>query len=101
MRSEEFIRQVRAKRCNRAIFERWAALDLPDGWLVAGCLLQTDLSETGEQRVQARVDAALADLGVLVETPSCSWPRRAPTGNAGPGSRSNKAVDRASIPILK
>ena len=87
-----FLQDVRANRFNRAILERWDALALPDGWLVAGCLFQTvwnlrsgaapeaairdydifyfdgdDLSESGEQWVQARVDAALADLGVPVE----------------------------------
>jgi hypothetical protein len=92
MPPHEFIRQVRANRCNRAILERWQALALPDGWLVAGCLFQTvwnlrggaapeagikdydlfyfdgaDLSEAGEQRVQTRVDAVLADLGMVVE----------------------------------
>jgi hypothetical protein len=89
---DRFLRDVRANGFNRAILERWEALALPDGWLVAGCLFQTvwnlrsgaapeasikdydifyfdgsDLSEAGEQRVQARVDAALGDLGVAVE----------------------------------
>jgi hypothetical protein len=77
---------------NRAILDRWDALALPDGWLVAGCLFQTvwnrqagrapvagikdydlfyfdadDLSEQGEKRVQARVDGVLADLDIAVE----------------------------------
>ena len=37
----DFIRDVRANRFNRAILDRWEALALPDGWLVAGCLFQT------------------------------------------------------------
>src|SRR5450830_935426 len=77
---------------NRTILERWEALALPDGWLVAGCLFQTvwnlqagrapetdikdydlfyfdasDLSPDGEQQVQARVNHILADLGVSIE----------------------------------
>lgn len=83
---------ILANRFNRAILQRWDALALPDGWLVAGCLFQTvwnlqagrapeadikdydlfyfdpqDLGEAAERRVQARVDAVLGDLGVTVE----------------------------------
>ncbi len=77
---------------NRAILDRWDALALPDGWLVAGCLFQTvwnlktdrpptadiqdydlfyfkpdDVSEDGERRMQAHVDRVLGDLGVRIE----------------------------------
>ncbi|WP_426339822.1 nucleotidyltransferase family protein [Pseudoduganella sp. S-14] len=87
-----FRADVLANRNNRVILERWAALDLPDCWLVAGCLFQTvwnlqagrapeadikdydlfyfdqtDLSEQGEQDVQERVDGLFADLGVPIE----------------------------------
>lgn len=87
-----FIQDVRANRHNRAILERWSALALPGGWLVAGCLFQTvwnlrsgaapeaqikdydifyfdgdDLSEDGERRVNARIGAVLGDLGVVIE----------------------------------
>jgi uncharacterized protein len=90
--TDRFVRDVLANRHNRTIFDRWDALALPDGWLVAGCLFQTvwnlrggaapeaqikdydlfyfdasDLTETGEQQVQARVEEALGDIGVLVE----------------------------------
>jgi len=89
---ERFVADVRTNRHNRAILERWHALNLPDGWLVAGCLFQTvwnlqagaapeanirdydlfyfdadDLSEAGEQRVQAHVDDVLGDLGIVTE----------------------------------
>ncbi len=89
---DRFRADVLANRINRAILERWGALDLPDSWLVAGCLFQTvwnlqagrapeadikdydlfyfdaaDLSEQGEQAVQARVDQLFADLGVTIE----------------------------------
>lgn len=77
---------------NRTILERWHALALRDGWLVAGCLFQTvwnlqagrapeanikdydlfyfdadDLSEAGEREVQAHVDEVLADLEITIE----------------------------------
>lgn len=89
---EQFRADALTNRNNRIILERWNALALPDGWLVAGCLFQTiwnrqggrapeaaikdydlfyfdsgDLSEEGERAVQARVDEVLADLGVPIE----------------------------------
>jgi len=89
---ERFIADILKNRNNRAILERWHALALPDGWLVAGCLFQTvwnlrsgrapeagikdydlfyfdasDTSDAGERCVQARVDEALGDLGITVE----------------------------------
>jgi hypothetical protein len=90
--TKRFIEDVLTNRHNRAVLERWDALALPDGWLVAGCLFQTvwnlrggaspeaqikdydlfyfdgtDLSEQGEREVQTRVDAVLGDLGVIAE----------------------------------
>lgn len=87
-----FLRDAFANRHNRAILDRWAALDLNDGWLVAGCLFQSvwnavqgqpaeahikdydlfyfdaaDVSREGEARMQAHVDAVLGDLGVSIE----------------------------------
>ena len=92
MHEQRFLGDVLENRNNRAILDRWSALDLPDGWLVAGCLFQTvwnlqagraaeadikdydlfyfddeDLSEAAERRVQARVDEVLGDLGVTAE----------------------------------
>jgi len=89
---ERFLADILANRHNRAILDRWDALALPDGWLVAGCLFQTvwnlqagrppeadikdydlfyfdagDTSEEGERRMQAHVEGVLADLGVTVE----------------------------------
>ncbi|MGZ5180771.1 MAG: nucleotidyltransferase family protein [Ramlibacter sp.] len=88
----QFIARVLRNPGNAFILERWSALALPDGWLVAGCLFQTvwnlcggrapqegikdydlfyfdaaDLSEAGEQAVQSRVEAALGGLGIAVE----------------------------------
>lgn len=90
--STRFLADVTRNRHNRAILERWPALSLPDGWLVAGCLFQTvwnlrsgrapeadikdydlfyfdaaDTTEAGEQRRQAHVESVLGDLGVSVE----------------------------------
>lgn len=87
-----FLCDILRNRFNRAILDAWPRLDLPDGWLVAGCLFQTvwnlrsdrppeadikdydvfyfdpsDLSEEGEQAVQRRVLAQLGPLGVPVE----------------------------------
>ena len=89
---DRFITDILKNRNNQAILERWHALALPDGWLVAGCLFQTvwnlrsgcapeagikdydlfyfdaiDTSDAGERRVQAQVDDALGDLGITVE----------------------------------
>jgi hypothetical protein len=89
---ERFLSDILQNSNNRAILERWSALSLPDGWLVAGCLFQTvwnlrsgnapeagikdydlfyfdasDTSEAGERRVQAQVDEVLGDLGLTVE----------------------------------
>jgi hypothetical protein len=87
-----FVADVRRNAHVRAILDRWERLALPDGWLVAGCLFQTvwnlqagrapeagikdydlfwfdgaDLGAPAEARVQARVAAELADLGIAVE----------------------------------
>lgn len=89
---EQFLQDIQSNRHNAAILARWHRLNLPDGWLVAGCLFQTvwnlrsgfapdahikdydifyfdadDLSEEAEAAVQRHVEAELADLGVAVE----------------------------------
>lgn len=89
---QRFLADILANRHNRAILEAWDALELPDGWLVAGCLFQTvwnlqagrppeegikdydvfyfdatDLSAEAEARVQQRVDRVLGGLGVPIE----------------------------------
>src|SRR5262245_8249667 len=88
----DFATLVTSNAVNRAILSRWDLLDLPDSWLVAGCLFQTvwnvqaglrpesgikdydifyfdpsDLSETAEAEAQTLADAVLNDLGVTVE----------------------------------
>lgn len=87
-----FLADVRRNPHNACILDRWDTLQLPDGWLVAGCLFQTvwnqlsdrpptagihdydlfyfdphDLSDAGERAVQQRVDALLADQGITLE----------------------------------
>jgi uncharacterized protein len=77
---------------NREILQRLPSLQLPDAWLVAGCLFQTvwnlqsgrpptagikdydlfyfdgtDLSEQAEAAVGERVEACLRDLGIMIE----------------------------------
>jgi uncharacterized protein len=89
---QRFLADILSNRNNREILARWNSLQLPDGWLVAGCLFQTvwnlqaerppeadikdydlfyfdaaDTSEAGEQAVQARIDDLLGDLGIQVE----------------------------------
>lgn len=90
--SATFIRDVSLNPVNAAILVRWQELNLPNAWLVAGCLFQTvwnlqsgrqpvsgikdydifyfdakDLSEYGEQQAQAKANVVLSDLGVTVE----------------------------------
>jgi hypothetical protein len=89
---QRFVADILSNRHNRAILERWDALALQDGWLVAGCLFQTvwnhrcgrapehgikdydffyfddtDLSAEAEAQVQLRVENALHDLDAPVE----------------------------------
>jgi hypothetical protein len=88
----DFASHVTSNAVNRAILSRWERLDLPDAWLVAGCLFQTvwniqagltpesgikdydvfyfdpsDLSEAAEADAQAAAESVLDDLGVTVE----------------------------------
>jgi uncharacterized protein len=88
----DFAIHVALNPVNRAILSRWDRLDLPDCWLVAGCLFQTvwnvqagltpesgikdydifyfdpsDLSEAAEAEAQVLVESLLGDLGVTVE----------------------------------
>ena len=89
---DRFRGDILANRNNRAILDRWDELQLPDGWLVAGCLFQTvwnlqagrpaesgikdydlfyfdgaDLGADAERAVQARCEAVLADIDIPVE----------------------------------
>ena len=87
-----FLRHIESNAVNAAILSRWSALDLPNAWLVAGCLFQTvwnikcgrepcagikdydvfyfdphDLSEHAEREAQSVAEEMFADLGVTVE----------------------------------
>lgn len=89
---ERFLADIRTNRHNRAILDAWDELDLPDAWLVAGCLFQTvwnlecgrppedcirdydifyfdadDLSAEAEARVQMRVERMLGPVGAPIE----------------------------------
>ena len=88
----QFTAQVLENPNNRLILERLPRLQLPDAWLVAGCLFQTvwnlqdgraptsdikdydlfyfdgsDLSEQAEAAVARRVDACFRNLDVTIE----------------------------------
>ena len=87
-----FLKLVQANPVNAALLDRLPRLNLPDCWLVAGCLFQsvwngltnkppthgiddydvfyfddTDLSWGAEDRVIARCDEAFADLNVKIQ----------------------------------
>lgn len=90
--TKDILSDIAANPANRAILSRWSRLELPHGWLVAGCLFQTvwnlrsgqppgqaikdydlfyfdpvDLSPAAEAQAQAHVVALLSDLGITVE----------------------------------
>lgn len=92
MAPPHFLDDLQQNRFNRVLLAALPALNLPDAWLVAGCLFQTvwnlksgrapeadikdydlfyfdasDLSAEAEAAVQARVQAALGHLGVPIE----------------------------------
>ena len=87
-----FLADVLRNRNNALILERWDALCLPDGWLVAGCLFQTvwnciagrapdsgikdydifyfdssDLSAEAEMVAQRKAEQLFGDLNVTIE----------------------------------
>ncbi len=89
---QRFVTDVLSNPHNARILERWDALGLPDGWLVAGCLFQTvwnrlsgrapdanikdydlfyfdasDLSAQAEKAWQRRADTLYSDLGITLE----------------------------------
>jgi hypothetical protein len=90
--AQELLQLINRNRINACILSRWAKLELPNAWLVAGCLFQTvwnlqsgqaaeagikdydlfyfdpsDLSADGQRSAQAHADALYADLGVTLE----------------------------------
>jgi len=89
---QRFLADILTNRYNRAILDAWDALQLEEGWLVAGCLFQTvwnlqagrapedgikdydifyfdpsDVSAAGELEVQKQVDRVLGSLGAPIE----------------------------------
>jgi uncharacterized protein len=89
---QRFLRDIRSNRLNREILARLSDLGLKQGYLVAGCLVQTiwnalsdrppesgikdydifyyddrDLSWEAEDAVIRHADSVFGDLGVLVE----------------------------------
>jgi uncharacterized protein len=89
---DQFFLDIAANRANRTILSRWQHIQLPNVWLVAGCLFQTvwnlqsghdaeqgikdydlfyfdrsDLSRDGEQQAQQQIDHLFGDLGIVIE----------------------------------
>ncbi|MDP1739570.1 nucleotidyltransferase family protein [Polaromonas sp.] len=90
--AQRFSQDALRNRCNRVLLERLPELDLPDAWLVGGCLFQTvwnlrsgqspkagirdydifyfdagDPSEAAEAAINQRARNAFSDLGVELE----------------------------------
>jgi hypothetical protein len=90
--AQRFVQDALRNHCNAVLLERLPELDLPDAWLVGGCLFQTvwnlqagqppatgirdydifyfdaaDLSEAAETAVNVRAQQAFASLGVQLE----------------------------------
>jgi hypothetical protein len=90
--ARRFVRDALHNRCNAALLERLPELDLPDAWLVGGCLFQTvwnilvgqppdagirdydifyfdagDLSEAAETAVNQQAQRLFGELGVTLE----------------------------------
>jgi hypothetical protein len=89
---ETFLRDIACNSANAAILSNLQKLDLPNIWLVAGCLFQTvwnlqsgrhpmssikdydifyfdptELSEASEQQAQARANEIFGELGITIE----------------------------------
>lgn len=90
--NRQFVSDVLSNSYNAQILERWSSLNLPDSWLVAGCLFQTvwnrisnqapetgikdydifyydptDLSSEAEQAVQKNANELFCDLNITLE----------------------------------
>lgn len=90
--AQRFVQDALRNRCNAVLLERLPELNLPDAWLVGGCLFQTvwnlrggqppgagirdcdifyfdagDLSEAAETAVNQRAERLFGDLGVPLE----------------------------------
>lgn len=124
---QRFLADILANRYNRAILREWDALDLADGWLVAGCLFQTawnlqagrapesgikdydifyfdaaDRSAQAEARVQQRVDGVLGGLGVAIEVKNQArvhlWYREHFGHPYPPLANAREGIDRFLVP---
>lgn len=90
--AQRFVQDALRNPCNAALLRRLPELDLPDSWLVGGCLFQTvwnlcsgqppgagvrdydifyfdagDLSEAAETAINLRAQQAFGSLGVQLE----------------------------------
>jgi hypothetical protein len=123
----KFLTDVLRNSNNAQIIERWDALNLIDGWLVAGCLFQTvwnvlsghppeskikdydffyydpsDLSAAGESAAQRHVEVVLEDLGITVEVANQArvhcWYEEHFGHPYAPLSSAKEGIDRFLIP---
>jgi uncharacterized protein len=90
--TNNFISDVLTNSSNRAILSAWQRIELPNAWLVAGCLFQTiwnikssqppdqnikdydifyfdadDLSAESEQQAQGHIASLFSDLDITIE----------------------------------
>lgn len=118
-----FIEDVQRNAYNRTILERLPSLDLPDAWLVAGCLFQTvwnlqcgrppeagirdydlfyfdgsDLSAAAEHAVADRVQRCFSDLPIVLEAKNQArvhtWYEDYFGAPYAPSRRSRDGIDR-------
>jgi uncharacterized protein len=119
----QFRQDVMQNTVNATILSRWQDLELPNAWLVAGCLFQTvrnlqrsrppaqgikdydlfyfdptDLSEATEAQAQAHVSTLLADLDATVEVANQARVHLCYPGHAGPHQgTSRRHSSRSSV----
>jgi hypothetical protein len=126
---EEFLAAIHTNPNNRAILARLPQLDLPDCWLVSGCLFQSvwnlrcgfapthgildydvfyfdpDTSWEAEDRAIARGHALFADLGVTVQIRNQArvhlWYQEKFGSPYPPLARSTDGIDRFLAPCAQ
>lgn len=69
MTESEFLEMVRSNTTNAAILDRLPALNLPDVWLVSGCLFQTVWNEMCGHEP----DRGIKDYDIFYFDPDTSW----------------------------
>ena len=78
--AQRFVQDALRNRCNQVLLERLPELDLPDAWLVGGCLFQTVWNLQGDQPPEAGIrdyDIFYFDPGDLSEAAETAINQRA------------------------